>query len=109
MIQMHNESLSPTAGRFAGLLLLISGVATAIGLADEWPTRVGEARTVGWLAFLLSGTLLALVAVWQGARMLFAPRRSRVSLPNAMLVLGVILLFVMGVALIVLSLVEPSP
>jgi len=109
MIQVHNESLSPMTGRFMGLLLLVAGLAAAIALGAEWSEHLGEARTTGWIAFLAAGGFLSALAIVQGARMVVAPRRSKLPLPNAVLALGVVLMFSIGVLQIILSLVEPGP
>jgi hypothetical protein len=109
MIQIHNESLSPTTGRVMGSLLFVAGIAAAVALRAEWSEHVGDARTTGWTTFLIIGGLLSVVAIVQGARMVIAPRRSQVSLPNSVLALGVVLLFALGVGQIILSFVEPSP
>jgi hypothetical protein len=109
MVQIHDESLSPVTGRIMGILLLFAGVAAAAALCMEWSEHVARYRSAASLAFLGVGGFLSAIATLQGARMAFAPRRSSLSLPNAMLWLGVVLFFALGIGQIILSLVAPAP
>jgi hypothetical protein len=109
MVQIHNETLSPVTGRIMGILLFLAGVAALEALRMEWSEHIDHRGMSGWIAFLSVGGFLSAVAVLIGARIAFAPLRSAVVLPNAMLWLGVILLLALGVGQIVLSVVAPAP
>jgi uncharacterized membrane protein HdeD (DUF308 family) len=108
-MRINDEPASPWIGRAFGIILVLAGIAAAYAITDTL-LRPPPRDTPAWVRMVFYGLLVPVcaVALIEGTRLALAPSHSEVRLSRVGLAIGAGLMLVVGVATVVLALIEPK-